>query len=148
MELVRILKVTIDYSEEAHHDSLVRNNNLQLCLSVLNHLGFRGQFKPRTFGGKFSVLALNIRNIVILITIASNTPVTLKQTLSPLDEHGKYEYTTNTPVTLHNMISLQLKHRGGGCPRRLRTLADRPTLLANGLPLQPPRRARIHLYPQ
>lgn len=89
MELVRILKVTVDYSEEAHHDSLVRNNNLQLCLSILNHLGFRGQFRPRTFGGKFAVLALSIRNIVILITIASNTPVTLKQTLSPLDEHGK-----------------------------------------------------------
>ncbi|KAB5536492.1 RNA polymerase II mediator complex subunit Sin4 [Coniochaeta sp. 2T2.1] len=90
-ELVRMLKVTVDYSEESHHDSLVRNNNLQMCLSILNHLGFRGQFKRRTFGGKFAVLALNIRNIVILITIASNTPVTLKTTLSPLDEHEVVE---------------------------------------------------------
>jgi mediator of RNA polymerase II transcription subunit 16, fungi type len=95
-----MLKVTVDYSEEAHHDSLVRNNNLQLCLSILNHLGFRGQFRPRTFGGKFASLALNIRNIVILITIASNTPVTLKQTLSPLDEHGKHQ---STGVSLRNM---------------------------------------------
>lgn len=89
MELVRILKVTVDYSEETHHDSLVRNNNLQLCLSILNHLGFRGEFRPRTFGGKFAVLALNVRNIVILITIASNTPLTLQQKLSPLDEPRK-----------------------------------------------------------
>jgi len=89
MEIVRILKVTIDYSEDSHHDQLVRNTYLQLCLSILNHLGFRGQFEPRTFGGKFAALALNIRNIVILVTIASNTPVTLKQTLSPLDEPGK-----------------------------------------------------------
>lgn len=84
-----MLKVTVDYSEEAHHDSLVRNSNLHLCLSILQHLGFRGEYQPRTFGGKFAMLALNVRNIVVLITIASNTPVTLKQTLSPLDEPGE-----------------------------------------------------------
>lgn len=115
-ELVRILKVTVDYSEEAHHDSLVRNNNLQLCLSILNHLGFRGQFRPRTFGGKFAVLALNIRNIVILITIASNTPVTLKQTLSPLDEDGEQrEPLTSPPYS----TAADNRNRGGRCARRL-----------------------------
>ncbi|OHF01042.1 RNA polymerase II Mediator complex subunit Sin4 [Colletotrichum orchidophilum] len=86
-EIVRMLKVPIDYSEDTHHDSLVRNSSLQMCLSILNHLGYRGMFQPRTFDGKFAMLALNVRNVVILITIASNTPVNIREKLSPLDEH-------------------------------------------------------------
>lgn len=88
MEIVRMLKINVDYSEEAHHDQLVRNVHMQLCLSIMNHLGFKGEFQPRSFGGKFAMLALNVRNIVILITIASNTPLNLKEKLSPLDEPG------------------------------------------------------------
>ncbi|KAK5652559.1 hypothetical protein OQA88_10320 [Cercophora sp. LCS_1] len=84
--IINMVKVSVDYSEEAHHDQLVRNSNLLFCLSILNHLGFHGEFHPRTFGGKFAMLALNVRNIVILITIASNTPVNLKEKLSPLDD--------------------------------------------------------------
>ncbi|KAK1718770.1 RNA polymerase II mediator complex subunit Sin4 [Colletotrichum acutatum] len=86
-EIVRMLKVPVDYSEDTHHDSLVRNSSLQMCLSILNHLGYKGMFQPRTFGGKFAMLALNARNVVILITIASNTPVNIREKLSPLDEH-------------------------------------------------------------
>lgn len=82
-----MLKVPVDYSEDTHHDSLVRNSSLQMCLSILNHLGYKGMFQPRTFGGKFAMLALNARNVVILITIASNTPVNIREKLSPLDEH-------------------------------------------------------------
>lgn len=89
MQIVRMLKVAVDYSEEPHHDQLVRNNNLQLCLSILNHLGFRGELQPRSFGGKFAMLALNIRNIVILITIANNTPMNMRDKFNPLDEPGK-----------------------------------------------------------
>lgn len=85
-EMVNMFRIPVDYSEEAHHDQLVRNSLLQLCLSILNHLGFRGDFQPRSFGGKFAMLALNVRNIVVLITIASNTPVNLKEKLNPLDE--------------------------------------------------------------
>ncbi|KAK0703773.1 RNA polymerase II mediator complex subunit Sin4 [Lasiosphaeria miniovina] len=85
-EMVNMLKFSVDYSEDAHHDQLVRNYNLQLCLSILNHLGFHGEFQPRSFSGKFAMLALNVRNIVILITIASNTPANLKEKLIPLDE--------------------------------------------------------------
>ncbi|KAM7209300.1 mediator of RNA polymerase II transcription subunit 16 [Naviculisporaceae sp. PSN 640] len=85
-QLVQMLKIAVDYSEEAHHDQLVRNHNLQLCLSILNHLGFRGEFQPRSFGGKFAMLTLNVRNIVILITIANNMPLKVKEKLSPLDE--------------------------------------------------------------
>ncbi|KAF5595847.1 mediator of rna polymerase ii transcription subunit 16 [Fusarium subglutinans] len=85
-ELIRILKIQIDYSEEIHHDSLVRNGSLQYCLSIMNALGFRGNFHPRSFQGKFSMLFLNVRNVVVLITIASNTPVTVREKLSPLDD--------------------------------------------------------------
>ncbi|CAK7273961.1 Mediator of RNA polymerase II transcription subunit 16 [Sporothrix epigloea] len=88
-EMIRIQKINVDYSEESHHDQLVRNNTLHTCLSILNHLGFYGEFKPRSFYGKFSMLALNIRNIVILITIASNTPSNLKDKINPLDEPGR-----------------------------------------------------------
>ncbi|KAF6814593.1 mediator of rna polymerase ii transcription subunit 16 [Colletotrichum sojae] len=85
-EIVRMLKIPVDYSEDTHHDSLVRNSSLQMCLSILNHLGYKGMFQPRSFGGKFAMLALNARNVVILITIASNTPVNVRERLSPLDE--------------------------------------------------------------
>ncbi|KAM0276145.1 hypothetical protein ACHAQH_007033 [Verticillium albo-atrum] len=86
-ELVRMLKVPVDYSEEAHHEALVRNSSLQLCFSILNHLGFKGEFNPRSSSGKFAFLSLNIRNVVILITIASNTPTNMREKLNPLDEH-------------------------------------------------------------
>lgn len=88
-ELIRILKIQVDYSEDTHHDSLVRNASLQSCLSILNSLGFKGEFQPRSFQGKFSMLALGVRNVVVLVTIASNTPLTVREKLSPLDEPGK-----------------------------------------------------------
>ncbi|OAA61254.1 RNA polymerase 2 mediator complex subunit [Niveomyces insectorum RCEF 264] len=86
MEIVRMLKINVDYSEEAHHDQLVRNHALHSCFSILNHMGFRGEFKPRAFCGKFAMLTMNVRNIVILITIASNTPGNSKDRHNPLDE--------------------------------------------------------------
>lgn len=88
-EIVRMLKIPVNYLEESHHDSLVRNTSLQLCLSILCHLGFRGEFQPRSFASKFAMLALNARNVVILITIASNTPINIREKLSPLDENGR-----------------------------------------------------------
>lgn len=83
-----MLKIPVDYSEDGHHDPLFRNGHLQLCLSILKHMGFKGEFEPRSFGGKFAMLALSLRNVVVLITLASSTPVHLKDKLSPLDEHG------------------------------------------------------------
>ena len=85
-----MLKVPVDYSEESHHDKLVRNTHLQMCLSIIDHLGFNGQYQARAFGSKFSTLALNARNIVILITIASNTPPGIREKISPLDEPGTF----------------------------------------------------------
>ncbi|ROT36946.1 mediator of RNA polymerase II transcription subunit 16 [Sodiomyces alkalinus F11] len=86
-EIVRMLKVPVDYSEETQNDNPVRNHSLQLCLSIINHMGFRGEFKPRSFSGKFALLSLNIRNTIILITFAINTPSNMREKLSPLDEH-------------------------------------------------------------
>ncbi|KAI0126017.1 RNA polymerase II mediator complex subunit Sin4 [Xylariales sp. AK1849] len=84
-EMVRMMRISVDYSEESHHDNLVRNNLLQLCLSTLNHLGWNGEFQPRNFRSKMSMFALNLRNIVILITIANNGPGHMKDR-TPLDE--------------------------------------------------------------
>jgi mediator of RNA polymerase II transcription subunit 16, fungi type len=84
-----MLKITVDYSEDSHHDGLVRNNLLQLCMSLQNQLGFKGEFQPRSFSSKFAMLGLNARNVVILITIASNTPLNIREKLSPLDEPGE-----------------------------------------------------------
>ncbi|KJZ78400.1 hypothetical protein HIM_02438 [Hirsutella minnesotensis 3608] len=86
-EIIRILKIQVDYSEEMHHDSLMRNSPLQACFSIMNSLGFRGEWRRRKFQSKLATLDLNIRNVVILITLASNTPVTVREKMSPLDEH-------------------------------------------------------------
>lgn len=83
-----MMRVQVDYSEEAHHDSLVRNQLLQLCFSTLNHLGWNGEFQPRNFRSKMAMFALNLRNIVILITIANNAPGHMKH-MTPLDEPGE-----------------------------------------------------------
>lgn len=84
--MIGMLKIVVDYSEETPHEQLVRNNLLQLCLSVLNHLGFHGDFKPRSLDGKFAMLALGVRNIFFVITVASNTPMGFKEKLNPLDD--------------------------------------------------------------
>lgn len=86
-ELIRILKIQVDYSEEMHHDTLMRNSPLQSCLSIMNSLGFRGVAQKRSFQSKFAWVNLNVRNVVVLITLASNTPVTVRDKMSPLDEH-------------------------------------------------------------
>jgi mediator of RNA polymerase II transcription subunit 16, fungi type len=88
-EMVKMLRIAVDYTEELPHDNLVRNSSLQLCLSTLNHLGWKGEFQPRTFRGKLAMLALNLRNIVIVMTIASNGPPGVSKDKSPLDETGK-----------------------------------------------------------
>lgn len=88
-EIIRILNMQVDYSEETHHDTLMRNAPLQHCLGILGSLGFRGEFRKRSFQSKFAMLSLNMRNVVILITLASNTPMTLREKISPLDEPGE-----------------------------------------------------------
>jgi mediator of RNA polymerase II transcription subunit 16 len=91
VELSRILKVHVDYSEETHYDVLIRNTTIQLCLSIQNSLGFRGEFYPRTFAGKFSWLVLQLRNIVVVVTMAANMKVPggpNSERTSPLEDPG------------------------------------------------------------
>lgn len=45
------------------------------------------------------MLFLNVRNVVVLVTIASNTPVTVREKLSPLDEPGKQYFTLPSPLS-------------------------------------------------
>ncbi|KAI1379569.1 RNA polymerase II mediator complex subunit Sin4 [Hypoxylon crocopeplum] len=84
--MVQMMKITVDYTEDAPHDQLIKNNILQMCLSVINYLGWRGDSQPRRAWGKLSMVALNLRNIVILITLSSNTITLNKSTMTPLDE--------------------------------------------------------------
>ncbi|KAK9439087.1 RNA polymerase II Mediator complex subunit Sin4 [Metarhizium brunneum] len=90
-EIIRILKIQVDYSEETHHDSLMRNSPLQSCLSIMSSIGFRGETRRRSFQSKFAIISLNMRNVVILITLASNTPMNIREKMSPLDEHEVVE---------------------------------------------------------
>jgi mediator of RNA polymerase II transcription subunit 16 len=96
-ELSRILKVHMDYSEESHHDVLVRNTTIQLCLCIQNSLGFKGEFNPRTFSGKFAWLVLQLRNIVVLVTMAANLNVQSgpnnNEKTSPLEDPGLSQST-------------------------------------------------------
>ncbi|RDA83029.1 hypothetical protein CP532_6884 [Ophiocordyceps camponoti-leonardi (nom. inval.)] len=93
-ELIRILKIQIDYTEELHHDTLMRNAPLQACFSIMNSLGFRGEAVKRTFQSKLAWVILNVRNVVVLITLASNTPITIRDKMSPLDEHEVVDVLT------------------------------------------------------
>ncbi|KAL6904390.1 mediator complex, subunit Med16 [Trichoderma evansii] len=85
-EMIKVLKIQVDYSEELHHDSLMRNLMLQSVLSIMNSLGFKGEMHARSFQGKFAMVYLNARNVVILITLASNMPAGAREKMSPLDE--------------------------------------------------------------
>lgn len=89
-DLIRILKIQVDYTEELHHESLMRNTPLHTCMSIMNSLGFRGENAARSFQSKFANVGLNVRTIVIIITVASNTPIQARDKMSPLDEPGKY----------------------------------------------------------
>ena len=92
MELSRILKINVDYSEDTHNETLVRNTTVQLTLSIQNSLGFQGEFKSRSFAGKLAWVILQLRNIVVLVTVASNVKRSEggnSEPVSPLDDPGK-----------------------------------------------------------
>ena len=107
--MVRAMRITVDYSEEAPHDGLVRNTPLQNCFSILNHLCWSGEYQPRNFRSKMAMFYLHLRNIVILITIASNGNIQMKDKTSPLDEPGM----TPPPVLPH--AGDTFPHTAGAC---------------------------------
>ncbi|RFU33515.1 hypothetical protein B7463_g2798, partial [Scytalidium lignicola] len=88
IELSRVFKITVDYSEEQHYDLLIRNTTIQLCLSIQNSLGFQGENSSRSFGGKFAWIVLQLRNIVVLVTMAANmkVPNLANDKTSPLED--------------------------------------------------------------
>ncbi|KAJ5047335.1 uncharacterized protein L3040_003162 [Drepanopeziza brunnea f. sp. 'multigermtubi'] len=67
-----LIKLNADFSEETHHDVLVRNTTIQLCLCIQYSIGFKGEFNPRTFSGKLAWLVLQLRSIVVVVTMAAN----------------------------------------------------------------------------
>lgn len=88
--LVFMLLWNIDYSEETMHDQLVRSTHWLFIMSIVNHFGFKGGFRPRSFNGKFALLGLNARNFIILVTLANNSPMgPTGGKISPMDEPGK-----------------------------------------------------------
>lgn len=91
IELSRSLKVNVDYSEDTHTDSLIRNTTIQLTLCIQNSLGFQGEFNPRRFGGKLGWLILQLRSIVVFVTMASSVKRSegpSGEPTSPLDDPG------------------------------------------------------------
>lgn len=78
----------IDFVDEAHNDALIRNLPLQVFFSMQNSLGYHGQKHARTFASQNSFIILQLRHVVVLITMASN--IKLKNAeggdASPLDE--------------------------------------------------------------
>ncbi|KAL2199805.1 mediator complex, subunit Med16 [Corynascus similis CBS 632.67] len=85
-EIVNMLKVAVDYSENAHHEQLAKNTPLQQCLGIISHLSFRGDFKPRSRGGRFAMLALGVRSAFVVITVAINTPMNMKEKVILMDD--------------------------------------------------------------
>jgi mediator of RNA polymerase II transcription subunit 16 len=83
-ELTRVLKIQVDYLEDGSSE-IMRNQSLPQCLSIMNNLGFKGEAKTRSFQSKFAMLNLNVRNVTILMTLASNTSMP-RDKVSPLDE--------------------------------------------------------------
>lgn len=90
MELSRIVKINVDYSEDTHNDTLIRNTSVQLALSIQNSLGFQGEFKSRSFAGKLAWAILQLRSIVVLVTVASNhkREGLNGESVTPLDDPG------------------------------------------------------------
>ncbi|KAI1434715.1 RNA polymerase II mediator complex subunit Sin4 [Xylaria sp. CBS 124048] len=86
-DFVQIMRITVDYSDiDVPHDHLIRNQHLNMCFSIFNHLGWSGEHNPRHFRSKLSMLAASLRNIVILVSLASSAPSAVRAASSPLDE--------------------------------------------------------------
>jgi mediator of RNA polymerase II transcription subunit 16, fungi type len=99
-DVARVLNFHVDYSDESHHDTLVRNPSIQLCLSVLNSLGYNGDLQPRRFGAKMAWISLQIRNCVVLMTMTTSVklpdpehPQNPQKKLSGIEDAGKLRRT-------------------------------------------------------
>lgn len=96
-EVSKTLKFNVDYSEESHHDSLIRNPSIQLSLSIQNALGYNGDAHKRTFESKIAWISLQLRNCVVLITMAMNIRVPIpdqQKKVLGLEDSGKFTPST------------------------------------------------------
>ncbi len=88
------MKFHVDYSEESHHDTLIRNPSIQLCLSIQNSLGYNGEGQPRYFAAKLGWISLQIRNCIVLMTMAASMKVPDEENpqkkISCLEDAGKF----------------------------------------------------------
>lgn len=95
-EVSRVMKFYYDYSEESHHDTLIRNPSIQICLSMQNSLGFHGDAQPRSFGAKIAWLTMQVRNCVVLMTMAASMkmpdPDNPANKVSGLEDAGMSNY--------------------------------------------------------
>jgi hypothetical protein len=117
------MRITVDYSEDLPHDHLIRNQHLQICFSIFSHLGWNGEFHERHFRSKLSSLALSLRNTVIVVSLASSAPNTVRATSTPLDEPGEPPYNL-VALWVGSEISLTSCHRGGELLGWLRQMVD------------------------
>lgn len=81
------MDISLDYSNEAHHDQLFRNLSLGPLWSIQNSLGYRGDSEPRTLSAKIAWIGLQLRNAGLVITMAAN--VTIKNE-TPLSDPGTF----------------------------------------------------------
>jgi mediator of RNA polymerase II transcription subunit 16 len=91
--ICRSLNFSVDYSDESHHDILIRNPSVQLCLTVQNSLGFNGDTQRRSFGGKIAWISLQARNCIVLMTMASSMKVpdsASQKKIAGLEDPGKF----------------------------------------------------------
>lgn len=87
----RVLKFHVDYSEESQHDILIRNPSIQLSLSIQNSLGYNGDTQSRSFGAKLAWVSLQIRNCVVVMTMASMkvSDQSSREKISGFEDAGK-----------------------------------------------------------
>lgn len=92
-EICRNMNFSVDYSDEAHHDTLIRNPSVQLSLIVQYSLGFNGDTQPRSFGANIAWISLQARNCVVLMTMASSMKVPdpgPQKRIAILEDPGKF----------------------------------------------------------
>lgn len=133
-EVSKTLKFNVDYSEEAHHDSLIRNPSIQLSLSIQNALGYNGDAHKRTFESKIGWISLQLRNCVVLITMAMNIRVPTQdqsKKVLGLEDSGKF-----TPSTMI-VQSLIYGYRGHTPTCGLSKVVSGSHVLAHRLPSAP-----------
>ncbi|KAJ2894902.1 mediator of rna polymerase ii transcription subunit 16 [Zalerion maritima] len=108
MEVIKCLRVTVDYAEESHHDKLLSNNHVVICCGVMAHLDFHGYFKPRSFTNKLATITLHTKNIILSITMASNAYTqhnTAQRGVTPLDDPYIVDVLTGCGEWIRDLIS-------------------------------------------